>query len=421
VRLVVPARLRKVIFWVHLTTASLAGIFILIMSVTGALLAYQQEITDWGNRVYRSAPRFPSATKLPLETLLSKVRAAKPGPAPSQVIIPNDANVPLVIALGQRQSEAGSVFVDPYTGAVLANQGSTAVDRVMRRLLDLHRYLGASDRESRAGVVGRAITGVSTIGFLFVVVSGFFLWWPRTWHLSSLRHAIFFRRGLRAQARDLNWHQVIGIWALVPLLIISASGVTMSYTWATNLVFHLTGSPIVVLGARQARNRSASEGAARRQNGSALNVPANSMSFDALLAQVERQVPQWRFITLQIPSPSDASMTFGIDPSESRSPDQKITLALNRSSGNVVSWRSASEGNLGAGVRIWLRSAHTGQAYGVTTQTIALLVCIGAAFEVVTGLSMLWRQTRQWVVHRSSPQQHATDEKSLNANVGVHA
>ena len=75
--MVVPARLRRVIFWLHLCTASVAGVFILIMSVTGALLAYQQEITDWGNRVYRSAPPSPAATKLPLETLLSKVRESR--------------------------------------------------------------------------------------------------------------------------------------------------------------------------------------------------------------------------------------------------------------------------------------------------------------------------------------------------------
>jgi uncharacterized iron-regulated membrane protein len=398
VRGVVPARLRRVIFWFHLCTGAVAGVFILIMSVTGALLAYQQEITDWGNRFYRSAPPSPAAEKLPMETLLSKVRETEPSLPPSQVTVSSDVYAPASVLLGQRQSASRSVFVNRYTGALVATEGSNATDRVMRQILDLHRYLGASDRGTRAGAVGRAITGISTIGFSFLVCSGFFLWWPRSWNLGAIKNAMVFRRRLRGQVRDFNRHQAIRFWALVPLLIISLSGVTMSYSWATNLVFHLTGSPIVALGpGAAAASAEASRGPNRK---SAISSQTNSMSLDSLFVQAERQLPQWRFISLRVPRPSDDSVTFGIDPGESRSPNQKVTVMLDRTTGDVVSLQTAAGSNRGAQVRMWLRSAHTGQVYGVASQTIAALVCLGAAFEVWTGLSMLWRHSRGWLVRR---------------------
>ena len=49
--------------------------------------------------------------------------------------------------------------------------------------------------------------------------------------------------GLRGKARDFNWHNVIGFWCAPILVVLTASGMVISYTWASNLVYTLTGSP----------------------------------------------------------------------------------------------------------------------------------------------------------------------------------
>ena len=41
---------RKIIFWCHLAIGVSAGVIILIMSVTGVLLAYEKQITAWAVR-----------------------------------------------------------------------------------------------------------------------------------------------------------------------------------------------------------------------------------------------------------------------------------------------------------------------------------------------------------------------------------
>ena len=40
---------RKVLFWCHLATGVSAGVVILIMSVTGGLLAYEKQIIAWAD------------------------------------------------------------------------------------------------------------------------------------------------------------------------------------------------------------------------------------------------------------------------------------------------------------------------------------------------------------------------------------
>jgi uncharacterized iron-regulated membrane protein len=70
---------RKIIFWTHLPLGVTAGLVIFIMSVTGVLLTYEKQIVAWADkRSQRVAPPSAESSRLPLETLLAKVREARP-------------------------------------------------------------------------------------------------------------------------------------------------------------------------------------------------------------------------------------------------------------------------------------------------------------------------------------------------------
>ena len=94
--------------------------------------------------------------------------------------------------------------------------------------------------EGPSRALGKSITGVANLGFLFLVVSGSI---SGCRALDAPRDAQrdVFRRGLRGKARDFNWHNVIGFWSCAPLVIVVASGVVISYPWATNLVYRVVG------------------------------------------------------------------------------------------------------------------------------------------------------------------------------------
>ena len=77
--------------------------------------------------------------------------------------------------------------------------------------------------------------------FLFIVLSGMYLWLPRVWKWIQFKNVLWFRGGLAPKARDFNWHNVIGFWSAVPLAIVVAGAVPISYPWASNLVYRIVG------------------------------------------------------------------------------------------------------------------------------------------------------------------------------------
>ena len=111
--------LRRVLFWLHLAAGTVAGAVVLVMSVTGVLLTYEKQMVAWADGAPRSTPA-AGATRLPLETLLAAVRAARPGSTPTAVTVSSEPAAPVTVALGR----AGTVFVDAYDGRILGEGSS---------------------------------------------------------------------------------------------------------------------------------------------------------------------------------------------------------------------------------------------------------------------------------------------------------
>ena len=99
-------------------------------------------------------------------------------------------------------------------------------------------------REGEGRTTAKAITGACNLSFLLLVISGPFLWLPKQWTRQHLAPITWFRRGLSGKARDFNWHNVIGLWCAVPLFFVVLTAVPMSYTWANDLIYRMTGSEI---------------------------------------------------------------------------------------------------------------------------------------------------------------------------------
>ena len=236
----------------------------------------------------------------------------------------------------------------------------------------------------------RAITGACNLGFLFLVMSGFYLWWPRNWNLKSLRNVTWFRRGLPSRARDFNWHNTIGFWSAVPLFIIVLSAVVISYTWAGNLVYRVVGETPPA----PRSNQPAPPAQANDQT-------AASSNLNTAWQRAEQQVGDWRSITLQLPATASAPFTFNIDRGTGGQPQKRGQLVLDRATGDVVKWEPFSSYTRGRQLRSILRFAHTGEVVGIFGQTIAGLVSIGGAFLVFTGLALAIRRLLAWMAKRS--------------------
>lgn len=385
-------KLRKIIFWCHLPVGVIAGVVILIMCVTGVLLSYEKQITAWADtRGYRSAPPTPETQHLPVETLITKARESR-GETPTAVTMKSDPSAPAEIAFGRETT----IFVNPYSGAILG-EGSQKTRNFFRVVTDWHRWLGAKGDNRN---VARAITGASNLGFLFLVASGFYLWWPRNWNLKAVRNVTWFRRGLPAKARDFNWHNTIGFWSAVPLFIVVLSAVVISYTWAGNLVYRIVGETPPA----PRTNQPAPANASNKEN-----TPQTD-NLNSAWARAEQQVGDWRSISMQLPTAASAPLTFNIDRGNGGQPQKRAQLVLDRATNNVVRWEPFSTYTRGRQLRSILRFAHTGEVIGIPGQTIAMLVSAGGAVLVITGLALAIRRLLAWRAKRTkSPQPVLTE------------
>jgi len=367
--------LRPVIFWSHLAAGVTAGVVILIMSVTGTLLMYERQLVDWSDRGYRSEAPLGVRDRLPVETLLERVREQR-SEAPTAVTLRSDPAAPAAITFGKT-----TLYADVYTGHVLGGP-STDVRRVMTELKAWHRWMSL-DGDRRA--VGKSISGWSNMVFLAIVLSGMYLWMPRKWSWKSVRAVMVFRGGLRGKARDFNWHNVIGIWSAVPLAIVVATAMPISFRWANALVYAVAGESVPA-------PAGGGEGAARGEIRAARGEILPSGRLNALWRTAQAQMPEWRSISLRLPGAVKAPAVFAMDSGTGGQPQHRATLTLDASTGAVVRWETFDSQSPGRRLRSWTRFTHTGEYYGVAGQTIAGLASLGGVFLVCTGLALTCRR-----------------------------
>ena len=391
-------RLRKIIFWCHLPVGVIAGVVILIMCVTGVLLAYEKQITLWADtHAFKSAPPSAETRHLPVATLIENARNSR-GAAPTSITLRSDSSAPAEIGFGR---ETTPLFLNPYTGRVLG-EGSQRARSFFRSVTEWHRWLGAKGDNRN---VARAITGACNLGFLFLVASGFYLWWPRNWSLKSVRNVVWFKRGLPAKARDFNWHNTIGFWSAGPLFIIVLSSVVISYTWAGNLVYRIVGETPPAPRANQP-NANANRDA---------TVAFHDL--DTAWLRAEQQVGDWQSISLTLSNASQ--LTFNIDRGTGGQPQKRAQLVLDRTTGDLVRWEPFSSYSRGRQLRSILRFAHTGEVLGIAGQTIAGAVSMGGAGLVFTGLGLALRRFYAWLQKRAKSKQTITNVvKPLPDSVG---
>jgi uncharacterized iron-regulated membrane protein len=397
-------KLRTIVFWLHLLAGVAAGTIILVMSVTGILLAFERQLVAFVERQTRTV-QLPAAgtPRPPLDVLVATAREAVPGGTPSGVILSADPTAAAVVNFGREQA----VFVNPYTGAVLGH-GAATLRGFFRVVTDWHRWLGAhGDRRE----LGRAVTGACNAAFAVLVVSGFYLWWPRRWTRLALKAVTVPSLKLRGKPRDWNWHNAIGVWSAPVLLFITLTGVVISYQWAGNLIYTLMGSeppatpqrpvagpPSRVGAGREGVGPGASGGApegrpGRRPDGEGGARP----SLDALFATAVRQAPHWRLINMRLPQRDAAQMTVMIEEADALHPYPRSTLTLDAATATVMKWEPYASANLGRTIRLWVRPVHTGEAGGLIGQFIAALASAGGAVLVYTGLALAWRRSRHFI------------------------
>jgi uncharacterized iron-regulated membrane protein len=387
--------MRKVFFWIHLTAGVAAGLVILVMSVTGALLALEPQVIRLAERAQRTVtPPASRPERLGPEALLASVLRFRPEARPSAVTFDADPAASALVAIGRE----GVLHVDPYSGRVLG-AGSRSTRAFFRSVTDWHRWLAFSG-ESRA--TAKAVTGACNAAFLFLSVSGLYLWWPRQWTARFLRPIVWFQGGLAGKARDFNWHNAIGLWSAPVIFFLTLTGLVISYPAIGNWLYAQQPPGGAAAGpAPRAEGRAPrAEGRPARPEGEGREenplTPASFAGLDRAFALAKGRMPDWTLVVLRMPARPDAPASVTLTDSATRSPYGRSSLTVDLKAGEVAKWEPFAGFATGRKLRNAARWTHTGEILWWPGQVVAGLASLGGAFLVWTGLALSWRRFRAW-------------------------
>jgi uncharacterized iron-regulated membrane protein len=371
--------IRRILFWVHLSMGAAAGVFIFIMAATGVLLSFERQIINLVDRDVQSVSVPSDGQPRGMNELLETARRARVG-EPTALIVRNGPEAAIQFSIGRNKA----IYLDPYGCAVLGS-GSARTREFFGAVERLHRSLGWPLGSKTAG---HWVAAIANLLFGALIVLGMVLWLPRKWSWKAVRAAATFRAGLRGRAREWNWHNVVGIWCSVPLLVIVLTGVVMSFDWANALLFRLSGSALPAHG---------HYGDARRRNPGS-SADATEPDYQHLVLAAKRLQPGWRTITLNLAGATTDPISLMVDTGTGGQPQKRTQYFVNRNTGAVMKTIRFADGSLGQRLRAFVRFGHTGEYGGFPGQLLAALSSLGGCVLVYSGLALTTRRFTKFAV-----------------------
>lgn len=393
--------LRKTVFWVHLVCGLAIGGVVLMMSVTGVLLTYQKQMTQWSDRAFWTEPTTERVA--PLSDLVAAANAYAPNASVSSLTIHSGEDGPIAASIGGGRT----LYLDPSTAEV-RGENTTGMRAFFSTTMRIHRWFAVSG-EGRS--TARAITGWSNLLFLGLIVSGLYLWFPRRWTVQHVRPILLWNRKARGKARDFNWHHVIGFWTAIPLALVVASATVISFPWASDLAYRVMGDEPTQRQVRvqpsPAPTSAALLGSVSPNNSFVPEVEAPPAAFDpitldALWGSIVDRRDEWRAITIRLPGDVATPIEVRIEEGWGGEPQKRHTVRYDAADGRELSHETFGDQSRGRQFRVFLRFAHTGEYFGVAGQTIAGIVTLLSVLLVWSGFALAWRRLMTPLLRRAT-------------------
>ncbi|HEY0040475.1 MAG TPA: PepSY-associated TM helix domain-containing protein [Flavisolibacter sp.] len=396
---------------IHLYLSFAAGLVILICCLTGAILVFEKDLMMAFNkeRYYVEA----AGAKLSADTLVSKVKQNYPGAKVNGIKLYEAADRSAEVSVSfppkkdaKAKSEAPkpkegakpvapqrqpgfTIFINPYTGQVVDKYSYSETG--FYTVFALHRWLlGGNDS------IGKLIVGISTFIFLFILITGIVLWWPKTKKILKQRLNVRWSAGWKRINHDM--HLVFGFYSAIFLFIFAFTGLAWSFEWFNNGIYKVTGSPIKPPPPPK----------------STYVADARKISFDKALAAAQTIYPSAEFYSISLPKDSTEAMNVSLLGHDAAHESATDAVYIDQYSGAVLGKLAFGDRSLGAQVRSTFKPVHTGSIWGTPSKIIAFLVCLLGVTFPITGTIMWYNRTRKRYRKGTPPVKVADEEAVLS-------
>lgn len=211
--------------FLHLWLGLLSGIVVFIMAITGCIYVFQDEIRDVVYDWRHVEPQ--NKTFIAPSIIFDNIKKSFPDTEANMVVYQNTRRPSTVsVAINDIPHD---IYLNPYTGKIIHVQN---LDTDFFLIVEnLHRFLLLPE------AIGKQVTGVSTIIFLIMLITGLILWWPKKLKNASKNFKIKWNAKWRR--KNYDWHRVIGFYIIFPAIIIAITGLSFTYEWVHDSFFTL--------------------------------------------------------------------------------------------------------------------------------------------------------------------------------------
>lgn len=369
--------------FIHRWLGLLSGLVVLIVSLTGACLVFEEDVTLWG-----TPPAFVQAERkpfLPPDKLLKEAGMEVPSEMSPASIWYGTPDRSAIVKFSDRQRHMlADVYVNPYDATVIAideQQEDEHHEDFFHFMEEGHIHLWLPEK------IGRPIVGYSTLAFTIILITGLIWWYPAKWNKGTVRKSFLIKWNARFKRLTIDLHNVPGFYVLLLALALAVTGMYFSFGWIGKLTYWFATGGKAPVGVQFPISDTAS------------NI---QKTHDELLTEIWQRhgAAHRKWEQLFISFPASPTATWIIAENAHKTSSHAVDLRFydrysgaelfkrDRDTGEILQWDAAYRSML------YHYNIHLGRIGGKTTQWIAFLVCLVCASLPITGF-MIW-YNRKW-------------------------
>ena len=404
--------MRKIFRNIHLWLSVPFGILITLICFSGAALVFEKEVMELCHHELYFVKKVEAAP-LPMEQLMTKVAATLPDSVSvTGVNISSDPERTYQVTLSKPRR--ASMYMDQYTGEIMGKYERAPFFNFMFRM---HRWLLDSMKQDGGIFWGKMIVGTSTLMFVFVLISGIVVWWPRTRKALKNSLKIVANNGWRRFWYDL--HVAGGMYALVFLLAMALTGLTWSFQWYRTGFYKTFGVEVQPgMGHGNAAANATAKGGKREESpegrsgrpGNRSEKPEGRgehsesregrkrspyTNWQQVYEQLAEANPDYKLISVSDGSASVALPRFG----NQRGTDR---YKFNPRNGEITETTLYKDLDNSGKIRGWIYSVHVGSWGGMLTRILTFIAALVGASLPLTGYYLWIRRLMKRKIKREA-------------------
>ncbi|QGJ70182.1 Hypothetical protein PBC10988_18760 [Planctomycetales bacterium 10988] len=371
-RRVSSKKLYRTLWRWHLYAGILVWPMLIWSSITGAIYIFVDEVEPLMHPDKMVVE--PREERISLQQQADAAQTTFPEAPLAFLHIPGRPDRSTKFALMSKEQGTLYVFVNPYSGEVLGSLiHNEMFFPIVRRL----------HRNFYADFWGRIIIELGTSWGIFMLLSGMFLWWPRSKSKGASGVWLPRWRGSGSQLlRDL--HAITAMYLVPIILAILVTGLLYSQVWGKTF-FYIAKST-------DALPRFSVESTVPDKN-------SESLSLDQVAAVAKEQGLTEEEYQILLPfdfgkGEIDPKKTFALRGHKSLVTEQQL-LFIDQYSGKIVNQTDWQKMTMMSQYITLAYPVHVGSIFGMPTKILALIACLVIVLSCITGIIMWWRTRPQ--------------------------